>query len=125
MKLINLINNIEAETLNLVDPLYLDRDIKYVATSDLMSDLLALVIAPSQHMVLVTGLANGNSLRTAEMLDIHTIIYCRNKKLNEENAEMAINMQINTFSTPLPMFDVIGILYRDGLRTATRLHDET
>ena len=124
MKLTNLLTYIEADQLTLSDPSQLENDIQFVATADLMSDLLALVIAPSGQTVLVTGLANGSCLRTVEMLDIQNIIFCRNKHLNEEHAEMASSMGINTFTTKLPMFDVIGILYREGLRTATRLPHE-
>ncbi len=122
MKLTNLLNFIEAEALTLPEETFLENDFLYVATSDLMSDLLALIIAPSEKTVLVTGLANGSSLRTAEMLDIQNIIYCRNKRLNNDHAQLAKSMGINTFSTKLPMFDVIGIFYREGLLTATRLH---
>ena len=125
MKLRNLLDFIEARTLTLPKDSCLDRDIQFVATADLMSDLLALVISPSGKTVLVTGLANGSSLRTAEMLDIQNIIYCRNKELNEENALMATEMGINTYSTQLPMFDVIGIFYREGLKTATRHHHDS
>lgn len=124
MKLAKLLTYIEASELTLSDASLLECDIQYVATADLMSDLLALVIAPSGQTVLVTGLANGSCLRTVEMLDIQNIIFCRNKHLNEDHAAMASSMNINTFTTKLPMFDVIGILYREGLRTATRLPHE-
>lgn len=122
MKLTSLLNFIEAEEMTLPQAHFLNEEFYYVATSDLMSDLLALIVAPSGQTVLVTGLANGSSLRTAEMLDIQNIIYCRNKRLNEDHAQLASSMEINTFTTKLPMFDVIGIFYREGLLTATRLH---
>jgi hypothetical protein len=124
MKLANLLAFIEANELTLSDSSQLENDIQYIATADLMSDLLALVIAPSGQTVLVTGLANGSCLRTVEMLDIQNIIFCRNKHLSDDHAKMAAEMNINTFTTKLPMFDVIGILYHEGLRTATRLPHE-
>lgn len=125
MKLTKILNLLEADTQTLPVNDFLEKDMLYVATSDLMSDLLALIIAPAEQTILITGLAHGTSLRTAEMLDIQNIIYCRNKRLNEENTKMAEVMDINTFSTKLPMFDVIGLLYKEGLKTATRLPDET
>lgn len=124
MKLANLLTFIEANELTLSDSSQLENDIQYIATADLMSDLLALVIAPSGQTVLVTGLANGSCLRTVEMLDIQNIIFCRNKHLSDDHVKMAAEMNINTFTTKLPMFDVIGILYHEGLRTATRLPHE-
>lgn len=120
MKLQNIIDFIEAKPLELYDPRLLQREYYYVSCTDLMSDALAMIVTPPGQTILVTGLANGQSLRTAEMMDIMAIIYCRNKSLSKENIELAASMQINTFTTPLPMFDVIGILYREGLKTATR-----
>lgn len=124
MKLTSLLEFIEAETLSLPDRLFLDREINYVLATDLMSDCLAMMVSPAGQTLLVTGLANGSSLRTAEMLDVQNIIYCRGKSLNKENTDMAASMGINTFTCKLPMFDVIGIFYREGLRTATRLPDD-
>lgn len=124
MKLRDLLAFIEATPITLPDPVLYEREIYYVSSTDLMSDALAMIVAPCGQTVLVTGLANGSALRTAEMMDIQNIIFCRDKKLNDENIELSHSMSINAFSSPLPMFDVVGILYREGLKTATRLaHD--
>lgn len=120
MKLRELLSFIEAEPLTLPDPILMDRDIQFVSATDLMSDALAMIVTPAGQTILVTGLANGSSLRTAEMMDIQNIIYCRAKQLSEDNLELAHSMGINAFTSKLPMFDVIGILYREGLKTATR-----
>ena len=120
MKLREVLSFIEAESLTLPDPVLMERDIQFVSATDLMSDALAMIVSPSGQTILVTGLANGSSLRTAEMMDIQNVIYCRDKKLSEDNLELAHSMGINAFSSKLPMFDVIGILYREGLKTATR-----
>lgn len=120
MKLREVLSFIEAEPLTLPDPILMDRDIQFVSATDLMSDALAMIVTPAGQTILVTGLANGSALRTAEMMDIQNVVYCRNKKLSEDNLELAHSMGINAFTSPLPMFDVIGILYREGLKTATR-----
>ena len=120
MKLRELLSFVEAEPLTLPDPILMDRDIQFVSATDLMSDALAMIVTPAGQTILVTGLANGSSLRTAEMMDIQNIIYCRAKQLSEDNLELAHSMGINAFTSKLPMFDVIGILYREGLKTATR-----
>ena len=120
MKLRELLSFIEAQALVVPDPVLLDRDIQFVSATDLMSDALAMIVSPAGQTILVTGLANGSSLRTAEMMDIQNVIYCRDKKLSVDNLELAHSMGINAFTSPLPMFDVVGILYREGLKTATR-----
>lgn len=120
MKLRDLLDFVEAKPIAVPDPELFEREIHFVSCTDLMSDALAMIVTPCGQTVLVTGLANGSALRTAEMMDIQNIIFCRNKTLNEENIELASSMLINAFTTQLPMFDVIGILYREGLKTATR-----
>jgi len=120
MKLQEIVDFLEAKPLCLHNPGLLNREYYYVSVTDLMSDALAMIVTPPGQTILVTGLANGQSLRTAEMMDIMAVIYVRNKALSEENIELAESMELNTFTTALPMFDAVGILYREGLKTATR-----
>jgi hypothetical protein len=47
--------------------------------SDLMSDVLTL---KNDNLVLITGLATLQTIRTAEMADINCIIFVRNKKVS-------------------------------------------
>lgn len=121
MLLKDIVALLNAKTLNLYDASHLNREIIYISSTDLMSDALAMVCTTPSQTLLLTGLCNAQSLRTAEMMDIQTIIYCRDKALSEENCELADDMEINIFSTPYSMFDAIGLLYTNGLKTATKL----
>ena len=54
----------------------LDQEVKSACGSDLMSDVLAFV---KDKTVLITGLTNIHVMRTAEMLDIHCVVFARGK----------------------------------------------
>jgi len=123
MKLQAMLGLINATPITIDDPYIVFREHYYVSCTDLMSDALAMICTNPAQTVLLTGLANGQALRTAEMMDINVIILCRNKTLGEENIELATSMEMNVFTTPLPMFDAVGILYKEGLKTATRNDD--
>ena len=58
---------------------FLDKEITHVFASDLMSDVLTL--NTDESLLLVTGLANLQTIRTCEMSDIKTVIFVRGKKL--------------------------------------------
>ena len=64
----------------------LSRDVKLGFASDLMSDVLTLL---DDDLLLITGLANIQSIRTAEMSDIHQILYVRNKQPTRDMVELA------------------------------------
>lgn len=125
MKLQALLGLLQATPLTIDDPYIAFREHYYVSCTDLMSDALTMICTNPAQTVLLTGLANGQALRTAEMMDINVIILCRNKVLSEENIDLAQSMEMNVFSTPLPMFDAVGLLYQSGLKTATRHDDQS
>lgn len=54
--------------------------------SDMMSDVLAF---PKDRMVLLTGLTNPHTVRTAELLDVMMLIFVRGKQPSEEVLNMA------------------------------------
>jgi hypothetical protein len=118
MDLRPLIKELNAETLILGHPRVLDRDYTCVFAADLMSDALAMVNSDCKKTLLVTGLQNAQSLRTAEMLDIDTIIYVRGKHPAQEDLQMAAEMEINVFCTSKTMYETCGILFKLGLVSA-------
>jgi hypothetical protein len=79
---------------------------------DLMSDCLALI---DKKCLLITGLLNVQSLRTAEILDIDCIIFVRGKKPNHDLIVLATERNITLISTHLSMYETSGILYSNGL----------
>jgi len=87
-------------------------EIDMVSGSDLLSDVLAFTKAGS---LLLTGLANPQVIRTAEMVDICAICFVRGKKPEKETIELAEAKGIPLLCTDLPMYEACGRLYENGL----------
>ena len=85
--------------------------------SDMMSDVLAY---GQGQALLLTGLLNQQVIRTAEMLDITSIIFVRGKMPTQELIDMAEDMGIVLMTSPLPMFSACGILYQHGIKGGMR-----
>ncbi len=81
--------------------------------SDMMSDVLAFV---KEQAVLLTGLVNPQVIRTAEMMDMHCIIFVRGKRPDLNMIEMAEERDMVILCTELEMFTACGKLYQGGLR---------
>jgi predicted transcriptional regulator len=90
----------------------LDKEIKMACGSDLMSDVLSFVKSES---LLLTGLTNPQVVRTAEMADLAAICFVRGKRPDQEAIEMAESKNIPLLTTPLPMFESCGRLWKKGL----------
>ena len=82
--------------------------------ADLMSDVMAFV---KDRVLLMTGLVNPQVIRTAELLDIHVIIFVRGKAPSRDMIEMAEESDIILAGTKYPMFISCGKLFEAGLRT--------
>jgi hypothetical protein len=98
-----------------------DLEISSCGASDLMSDVLANVKADS---LLITGLANAQSVRTAEMADIRILIYVRGKVPDPETVKLAEESGISLIVSPLGMYEMCGRLYQAGLVPVRRLHQK-
>lgn len=81
--------------------------------SDLMSDVLTL---DKDNVLLITGLANTQAVRTAEMSDINTLILARNKKASNEMIELANENGINIIESEWTVFKISGELYKNGVK---------
>ncbi len=81
--------------------------------SDMMSDVLAFV---KEQAVLLTGLVNPQVVRTAEMMDMHCIVFVRGKRPDLNMIEMAEDRDMVMLCTELEMFTACGKLYEAGLR---------
>ena len=90
-----------------------DHEFTSAFASDMMSDVLAFV---KDKTVLITGLTNIHVMRTAEMLDMHCIIFVRGKTPAEEVLTLAREKGIAVISTQRGMFTASGLLYGAGLR---------
>ena len=80
--------------------------------SDMMSDVLAFV---KDQAVLLTGLMNTQVVRTAEMMDMHCIVFVRSKQPTPDIVELAQDSGIVVLTTPKRMYEACGILYSNGL----------
>ena len=87
-------------------------DVEYAYGSDLMSDVLAFARPGS---LLLTGLTNVQIMRTAQMLDIPSIVFVRGKTPNEDLLELAREADMPILLTSLSMFEASGRLYAKGL----------
>ncbi|WP_372775902.1 hypothetical protein [Mangrovibacterium sp.] len=81
-------------------------------SSDLMSDVLTL---DTDHLLLITGMCNLQTIRTAEMADIRYIVFVRNKKASAEMLELAREHNICIMESPFTMFRASGTLFMAGL----------
>lgn len=95
----------------------LDREVQSGFASDLMSDVLRYNVAQG---LLVTGLANPQVVRTAEMADVAAILLVRGKVPQSETVELAQQVGIPLLGTQLIMFETCGRLYAAGLPPCSR-----
>ena len=91
----------------------LQKEVNSACGSDMMSDVLAFV---KEQAVLLTGLVNPQVVRTAEMMDMHCIVFVRGKRPTLEMIEMAEDRDMVMLCTELEMFTSCGRLYENGLR---------
>ncbi|MDR3230199.1 MAG: transcriptional regulator [Synergistaceae bacterium] len=80
--------------------------------SDLMSDVLAFA---SPGVLLLTGLTNIQIFRTAQMLDLQTIIFVRGKMPGEDLLQLAREVEMPILVSAMSMFEAAGRLYTGGL----------
>lgn len=91
---------------------FMDKDVKSACGCDLMSDVLAFV---KDDALLLTGLINPQVIRTAEMMDIQTIVFVRGKKPDDSIIGMAKMKDIAILTTDYPLYVASGLLYSKGL----------
>lgn len=90
-----------------------DCEVEHAFASDLMSDVLTV---EKEKMLLITGLANLQTVRTAEMSDISFIIFARNKKINNDIISLAKESGIVLIESPYSVFRISGELYKAGIK---------
>ena len=94
----------------------LDAELDTAAASDAMSAVLA---SPRPRALMITGLANIQSVRTAQVAFISAIVYVRGTRPNEAAIALAREKKIVLLATKLGMFESCGILYGQGIKGAT------
>jgi hypothetical protein len=91
---------------------WLNGDIVRVYGSDLMSDILSF---SKPNSLLLTGLINPQTIRTAEMVDIAAICFVHGKRPHDETLDLARENQMPLFCTRFSMFEACGRLFAAGL----------
>ncbi len=91
----------------------LAQEVEYAFSSDLMSDVLT---TQTDGMLLLTGLANVQAIRTAEMSDIQCVVVVRNKKVTQEMIDLACESGIVLIECKSSMFKASGLLFQHGLK---------
>lgn len=87
-------------------------NIVYAVAADLMSDIM---LDTRDGSVLITGLMNQQVIRTAEMVNSHTIIFVRGKEIPPGVIELAKDKKITVLRSDCTMFETCGKLYQAGL----------
>lgn len=90
-----------------------DYEMTKASTSDLMSDVLRF---PMDETLLITGLCNTQTIRTAEMADLRVVIIGRDKQPDEEMIELAADSDITLIKSRYSIFELSAILYNAGLK---------
>ena len=82
-------------------------------SSDLMSDVLTL---DTENLLLISGLANLQAIRTAEMADIQYILLVRGKRASDEMIQLANDNKMVVLETEYSLFRASGLLFEAGLK---------
>jgi hypothetical protein len=91
----------------------LNQEVEFAFASDLMSDVLTTQI---DNLVLLTGLANVQAIRTAEMSDVQCVVVVRNKVVSQEMIDLALESGIVLIECKCSMFKASGLLFANGLK---------
>jgi serine kinase of HPr protein (carbohydrate metabolism regulator) len=96
----------------------LDIDIQYAGASDLMSDVLAYLseMPLSKELMLITGLSNLQTIRTATLLDIPVVILTRGKVPQQNIIDLAGENSIALLTTELTSYTTCAILSEAGIQ---------
>ncbi len=90
----------------------LNEEITFAGGSDLMSDVLAF---GKPGILLLTGLSNAQSVRTANIIDAKAVVYVRGKQPDDEGIRLAKEHGIPLLSTKFMMYATCGLLFSHGL----------
>lgn len=127
MQLSKVLEILSAKQYNFECP-HCTKEIEYAFVCDLMSDALMLLKRlPShigEHGALVTGLVTNQALRTAEILDLETIIFVRGKTPTQSVIDLADKIGITLVGTELTMYKTSGLLFQNGVKSYESVLEE-
>jgi predicted transcriptional regulator len=91
----------------------LEEEVKFGFASDLLSDVLT---TDTDYLLLITGMANLQAIRTADMAEITCIAFVRDKKMTHEMIDLASENNLVTIESPYSMFHAVAELHDNGLK---------
>ena len=128
MELNGVLELLNAKQFNLECPRCV-KEINYAFVCDLMSDALMLLKKMPSHIgahgALVTGLVTNQALRTAEILDLETIIFVRGKTPTQSVIDLADEIGITLIGTQLTMYKTSGLLYINNVKSHESVLEES
>lgn len=127
MELNEVLDLLEAKQFNLECPQCV-KIINYAFVCDLMSDALMLLKQMPSHIgahgALVTGLVTNQALRTAEILDLETVVFVRGKTPSQSVIDLADEIGITLIGTKLTMYRTSGLLFMNGIKSYESVLEE-
>lgn len=112
MKIKDIVETISGEIL--CGKNHIDMEVEYGFSSDMMSDVLTLL---EDDILLITGLANAQAIRTAVMSDIKNVIIARGKVVTKDIVELAKDSDIAIIISPFSIYKISGLLYNKQLKS--------
>jgi predicted transcriptional regulator len=94
-----------------------DVEIVTCFAADLMSEVLAFC---GPGALLLTGLANIQAIRTADIAELVAIVFVNDKKPPQSVTDSAREQGLPLMTTKLSMFAACGLLHGRGLRPALK-----
>lgn len=91
---------------------YHSRNLEFGFASDLMSDVLTVT---EEGILLITGLATVQTVRTATMADVDTVLLVRGKFAPAAMLALADESGLVIIESPYSMFRASGVLFGKGL----------
>jgi len=127
MELNEVLELLDAKQFNLECPKCV-KTINYAFVCDLMSDALMLLKQMPSHIgahgALVTGLVTNQALRTAEILDLETVIFVRGKTPSQSVIDLADEIGITLIGTKLTMYRTSGLLFMNKIKSYESVLEE-
>jgi len=90
----------------------LSLEVQSACASDMMSDVLAFT---EPECLIITGLANQQTLRTVEIADALAVVFVRGKRPDQAVISAANTKKIPLLATKYCMHDACGLLFSRGL----------
>ncbi|MBM3317349.1 MAG: hypothetical protein FJY75_05810 [Candidatus Eisenbacteria bacterium] len=113
MTLREVVEELSAEVLHGAEE-ELNGTVATVAAGDLMSDVLTRATIAD---LLVTGLSNMQTIRTATVAGIKSIVIVRGKPVSPQMIDLAREEDLVLMVTGMKLFEAAGRLWARGLRT--------